>query len=86
MKLCYIKWKDALSTEAGDAIAQLATLEEIGWLLHETPEAVLISMEAPGELPSRWRLNIPRGQILEMQVFSRPKPRKKILIPSLETP
>ena len=82
MKLCYLRWNDALAVEGdtGPPRAELATLEEVGFLLDETPEAVLIGMETHGPTPGRWRLSVPRGQILEMRVRGLlqafPPPRK----------
>lgn len=73
-KLCYIRWLDAVTEEAGEdskAIASLCELEEVGWLLDETEEAILISMETESHSleemkPGRWRLHIPKSGILEM--------------------
>ena len=47
MKLAYIRWKDAVAEEAGDtgtyaAEAKLAELQEVGFLLDENEEAVVI--------------------------------------------
>jgi hypothetical protein len=69
MTICYIRWKDALAVEGDNnpAVAELAELEEVGFLLDESNDAVLIGMEALGETPGRWRINIPRGQIVEMR-------------------
>ena len=71
MILAWIKWRDALAVE-GDNLppqAALAPLESIGFLLHETEEAVLIGMESAGPAAGRWRLNIPRGQIVRMKTI-----------------
>ena len=71
MTVTFIRWKDAVAEEAkdgGEACAKLAELTEIGFLLHETDEAVVIGMEGPqrGEIePGRWRLHIPKVSIVE---------------------
>ena len=76
MKLAYIRWKDAVAEEAGEsgphpAHAELAELQEIGFLLDENEEAVVIGMELTEDTdvrPGRWRLHIPRVSIQEMRV------------------
>jgi len=76
MKLAYIRWKDAVSEEAADAAphpteARLVELQEVGFLLDENEEAVVIGMELTedvGVKPGRWRLHIPRVSIQEMRV------------------
>lgn len=69
MIVCYIRWKDACAKEAADApeaIPELAELCEVGFLLAETDDAVLIGMEQSSDShPGRWRLNIPKVNILE---------------------
>ena len=69
MILAYVKWKDALSVEGDNqpAQARLAELDSVGFFLHETEEAILIGMESEDEVAGRWRLNIPRKQILELR-------------------
>jgi len=75
MKLAYIRWKDAVAEEAADAAsetpeARLVELQEIGFLLDENDEAVVIGMEIsedPGVRPGRWRLHIPKVSIQEMR-------------------
>jgi hypothetical protein len=87
MKIAYIRWKDAMSVEgdSSPAKAVLSTLEEVGWVLDETDEVILIGMELddPKEcIPGRWRLNIPKGQIEEMRVLEWNKalpPRTRLL-------
>jgi hypothetical protein len=77
MKLAYIRWKDAVAEEAADAnshptLARLVELQEIGFLLDENDEAVVIGMELTEDLevsPGRWRLHIPRVSIQEMRVI-----------------
>lgn len=76
MKLAYIRWKDAVAEEAADSglqppHARLVELQEIGFLLDENEEAVVIGMELTDDLevrPGRWRLHVPRVSIQEMRV------------------
>ncbi len=76
MKLAYVRWKDAVAEEAGDPAsnnpqAQLVELQEIGFLLDENEEAVVIGMEIHNDAevrPGRWRLHIPKVSIQEMRV------------------
>jgi hypothetical protein len=73
MKIAVIKWNDALSVEADHhpPVAELALQTEVGFLLHETDEAVLIGMEIDTgpAIPGRWRLNIPKKMIVSMKVL-----------------
>ena len=75
MKLCWVRWKDAVAEEATTqttGTAKLTTLEEVGWLLNENEEGVLVGMErnVEGDVePGRWRLHIPRVAIQEMKVW-----------------
>jgi len=76
MKLAYIRWKDAVAEEAGGADsenpqARLVELQEVGFLLDENEEAVVIGMELHEDAeikPGRWRLHIPKVSIQEMRV------------------
>jgi hypothetical protein len=76
VKLAYIRWKDAVSEEASAAGANpphatLVELREVGFLLGENDEAVVIGMEFNEDAevqPGRWRLHIPRVSIQEMRV------------------
>ena len=87
MKLAYIRWKDAVSEEASAAIprpahAGLVELQEVGFLLDENDEAVVIGMELTDDAevePGRWRLHIPRVSIQEMRVTDLDKafPRRR---------
>jgi hypothetical protein len=89
MVLAYVRWKDAVAEEAADAAhgpaqATLVELHEIGFLLDENEEAVVIGMETtddPAMRPGRWRLHIPRVSIQEMRVVDLekafPKKRKR---------
>jgi hypothetical protein len=90
MKLAYIRWKDAVSEEAAGgahpAQASLVELQEVGFLLDENDEAVVIGMEINQDAdvqPGRWRLHIPKVSIQEMRVIDLEKAfarrRKKTL-------
>ncbi|MGD0497545.1 MAG: hypothetical protein ABSC23_03815 [Bryobacteraceae bacterium] len=71
MTLTFVRWRDACSVEAVDAlrpaVPELSELCEVGFLLAENDEAVLIGMEhqADDTRPGRWRLNIPKVSIIE---------------------
>ncbi len=71
MTITYIRWRDACSVEADvpatEAVPALAELCEVGFLLAEDDEAVLIGMECAADdtAPGRWRLNIPKSGIVE---------------------
>ena len=76
VKLAYVTWRDACSEEAstpGIAVKpRLVELREIGFLLNENEEAVVIGMELEPDggdcEPGRWRLHIPRVAIVSMKV------------------
>jgi len=65
-----------VAEEAADAAsknpqARLVELQEIGFLLDENEEAVVIGMEINEDSevrPGRWRLHIPKVSIQEMRV------------------
>jgi len=92
MQLTYVCWRDAMHEEAeagGPAHAQLITLEEVGWLADETDEAVTLVMELepgpeingePTSQAGRWRLHIPKCNIVEMRVmeFGKAFPKRSI--------
>jgi hypothetical protein len=72
MTVTFVRWKDACSVEAAEltirpAVAELSELCEVGFLLAENDEALLIGMESQAEdtHPGRWRLNIPKSSIIE---------------------
>ena len=81
MKVAFIRWKDAVTEEASGATphptqAKLVELQEIGFLLDENDEAVVIGMELTEDVevsPGRWRLHIPRVSIQEMRVVEMEK-------------
>ena len=73
-RLVYIRWRDAMTDEGGEhpPLAELAELEELGWLLAQTEEAIQIGMELEPQLEGltgagRWRLTIPKSGIVEMK-------------------
>jgi hypothetical protein len=76
MKMTLIRWHDACSVEAlgasTPARAGLSDLTEVGFILDETEDAVLIGMELSNDDTDagRWRLNIPKGQIKERLDFA----------------
>lgn len=79
MKIAYIRWKDACAEEADDRKPRevtpgLCELHEVGFLLGENAEAVTIGMEMSGDdvKTGRWRLHIPRVNIVEMRVMDLP--------------
>ena len=71
MTLTFLRWRDACAVEAADtprpATPELSELCEVGFLLAENDEAVLIGMEhqADDTRPGRWRLNVPKVSIIE---------------------
>lgn len=76
MKIAYVRWKDAVSEEAAEpntaVTAQLCVLDEIGFLLAESDDAICIGMEYQGDdkvRPGRYRLHIPKVSIVDMRVI-----------------
>jgi len=71
MTLTYIRWRDACQEEASHprtpvTDSPLMELHEVGFLIGDTAEAVSIAMELELDgSPSRWRLHIPRVNIIE---------------------
>ena len=88
LTLTYIRWKDACYRDATFSLeapkAELSDLSEIGFLLDETDEAVLIGMEHSNDDSDHGRghLNIPKINIVERKdipfdsVFGTKKVRK----------
>lgn len=80
MKVAYVAWRDACSEEA-DApntavVPRLIELHEVGFLLGEDDDAVVIGMEneiAQEAHPGRWRLHIPKNAIIYMKVVESDK-------------
>lgn len=68
MVVTYIKWRDASYSQGDTSHADLSLidLEEIGWLVKETEEAVTLSIERPeeGQEDYRLTLTIPKVNIL----------------------
>lgn len=95
MILTHIRWKDASYHEAtwkqgeGDnapAVPALSILVEVGFLLAENEEAILLGMEHTEDKdtsPGRWRISIPKSAIIERvdvdvkRAFRVVKPRAK---------
>lgn len=76
MTLCFLRWRDACAVEANDldpraAVPELAELCEVGFLLAEDAETVLIGMElSHGPIQAgRWRLNVPKASIVERRDY-----------------
>ena len=75
MILVYIRWRDACTEEAADPSSPVADdplveLHEVGWLIGENDESVSIAMELePSMRPGRWRLHIPKVNIVERRNF-----------------
>lgn len=83
-KMVLITWKDAMSDygteEDTPAVPELATLYTVGFLLAENSEAVQVGLEVPGHhAPSsgRWKINIPRTNIVSIQELVVKKSRKQ---------
>jgi hypothetical protein len=86
--LTYIKWRDASYHDASDSpkpVVELAEMVEVGLLIAETDEAVMIGMEysADGTHPGRWRATIPKVNIVDrkdvslLQAFGLGRPPRK---------
>jgi len=68
--ITFLRWRDATAEEAdhgGPVVPALSELEEVGFLLGETEEAVTIGMEhdVAERRAGRWRLHVPKVNILE---------------------
>ncbi len=78
MIVTYLRWRDAMSEEAAEPATKtracLVELQEIGFLLHETDEAVCIGMELDGDggdcMAGRWRLHVPKVNIIARRDMS----------------
>jgi hypothetical protein len=67
-KIALVEWRDAMMVDGNQEVAELAELTEVGYLLSETEEAVMIGMEDPdGMIEGRWHLSIPRNCITSMK-------------------
>lgn len=76
MKVAYVRWRDACVQHADyeDHLKPvepgLSELAEVGFLLAENDEAIVLGMEQVMDeetAPGRFRLHIPKGQIVEMR-------------------
>lgn len=87
MTIAYCLWKDACQEQADEPGLPilddpLVTLQEIGWLISENEDSISLAMEleSNGE-PGRWRLHIPKQNIIElrcMELERFPKRRRKL--------
>lgn len=102
MRIALVRWRDACSEEASssssaDTRPRLVELQEVGFFLAEDEHAVTIGMEMDLEgtvEPGRWRLHIPKANIVEMSIMDidlmkkggtpivKPKRTKKRLVKS----
>ncbi len=82
--IIYVKWKDAQNSNSNHAIASLgdlAELHEVGFLIKETPETIVVGTEsADGATEVRFWLTIAKNSIIEERRTTLgkafPKPRK----------
>lgn len=85
MKLAYVKWKDAVYSDSDGASHQASTveLEEVGWLLDENKDAILLGLELQpeGYTKGRGRISVPRPGIVELRVveFKTAFPKRSIV-------
>ena len=88
LKIVYIRWKDAMHSmnqHPVSELGELAILHEIGFLLKETPDTIVIGTESEQtqSLEARMWLTIPRANIVEIRstTLSRafPAPRRPIV-------
>jgi len=89
LTIAYVCWRDAVQEGADGPEAPvhenpLVTLEEIGWLVGESEESISLSMEHEPESDTwgRWRLHIPKVNIISLRVleFDKfPKKRRRVL-------
>jgi hypothetical protein len=87
MTIIWIRWKDAVNSNASHAIASLgglAELDEVGFLLAESDETITLGTESsPGgeQTECRFWLTIPKINIVQIRrtTLGRafPKPREK---------
>lgn len=72
----FIRWRDACTESADEPNTpvepSLITLTEIGWLIGEDDEVVSISMELEDADPGRWRLHVPKRNIIQRIDFEIP--------------
>lgn len=87
MKVEYVHWRDACyNTEEArhDELGGLADLHEIGFLVKETDESVVLAIEhMDGAVSSRLTLTIPKVNIVQrvpinlQRILSKRKPKDK---------
>lgn len=88
-----VVWRDAISYQADDkpnppVVPSLATLVEVGFLLGEDVDCVVIGMEVgtdEGDVtPGRWRLHVPKAQIQSIELLTKkPAPRRRKPTPAV---
>ena len=80
-----VRWRDAVSQEASDPATEvtphLATLAEVGWLIGSDADCIVIGMEKDEDdemVPGRWRLHIPKVNIISIDFLVRRRARKTV--------
>ena len=74
MRLALVTWVDAVTdaSDGGELKAKPCLLQEVGFLVDENEEAILIAMEnheaTKGVAPGRFKLHIPRRNIKELRI------------------
>lgn len=73
MRLALVTWVDAVTdtTDGGELKAKPCLLQEVGFLVDENEDAVMIAMEnheTKDVAPGRFKLHIPRRNIRELRV------------------
>jgi hypothetical protein len=87
MTIIWIKWHDAVNSNATHSIASLgdlAELHEVGFLLAESAETITIGTESQAgqQVEARFWLTIPKKNIVEIRrstlarAFPKPRPKK----------
>ena len=75
LTLTYIRWQDASFCDAAESpepSTALADLTEVGFLIKEDDKAIQIGIESDsdGTHPGRWRVTIPKINIIERKDIS----------------
>jgi hypothetical protein len=84
MTLIYVKWRDAVNSNASHTISslgELAELHEVGFLLKESEATITIGTEAQeGAVEARFWLTIPKANIIELRrsTLARAFPLKRV--------
>jgi hypothetical protein len=86
MTIIYLKWRDAIHSMNEHAITELgglAELHEIGFLIKETPDSIVIGTECQDAATNvRMWLTVPKVNIVEIKrttlarAFPKPRARK----------